>query len=252
MHWVPLALPVLLLYNPATLLLCRSTVLETHHMTKPHLQRLIVALSITCLLVSLPAALRSQETGKKDQKADSGFVPLFNGKDLSGWQTTGAWVYEPGGVLALKPGRRRLIPDYQSFLWSTEMYENFVLDLEFKLAKGGSSGVFMRSTSTRSYLQAQIRDSYGQPGLGNDTAGAIVDVAAPTKNLAKPAGEWNHMIITCDGNRMQVELNGEQVVNADLSQSQKARPVRPGRIGFENAGSPVAFRNVRIKQLTQK
>ena len=57
------------------------------------------------------------------------------------------------------------------------------------------------------------------------------------------------MIITCDGNRMQVELNGEQVVNTDLSKSSQASSVRSGRIGFENANRPIAFRNVKIKEL---
>jgi hypothetical protein len=181
-------------------------------------------------------------------------VPLFNGKDLSGWQTTGTWVYEPGGVLALRPTsrRRRLIPDHQSFLWSTKSYDNFVLDLEYRIGAGSSSGVFMRSTSQRSYIQTQIRDSHGQRGLGDSTAGAVVGVTAPKKNMAKRAGEWNHMIITCDGNRMQVELNGEEIVNTDLSRSQTARSVRSGRIGFENASSPVAFRNVKIKELKRK
>jgi hypothetical protein len=48
---------------------------------------------------------------------------------------------------------------------------------------------------------------------------------------------------------MQVELNGEEVINLDLSQSQRTRTARSGRIGFENKNSPVAFRNVRIKEL---
>jgi hypothetical protein len=204
-------------------------------------------------LLALHAAARSQEPGDQGAQSDPGFVPLFNGKDLSGWQTTGKWVYEPGGVVALIPtGRRRLIPDHQSFLWSTKTYDNFVLDLEFKVAQNGSSGVFMRSTSTRSYLQTQIRDSHGQQGLGDSTAGAVVGVAAPKQNMARPAGQWNHMTITCDGNRMQVELNGQEVVNTDLSRSQNARTVRSGRIGFENAYSPVAFRNVKIKVLKRQ
>jgi hypothetical protein len=221
-------------------------------MNRSQLKTRLPLLAVLCTVFVLFTlhSVRSQEPVQKADQGEAGFVPLFNGKDLSGWQTTGTWVYEPGGVLALRPSsrRRRLIPDHQSFLWSTRTYDNFVLDLEFKVARNGSSGVFMRSTSTRSYIQAQIRDSHGQPGLGNNTAGAVVDVAAPKKNMAKPAGEWNRMIITCDGNRMQVELNGEQIVNTDLSRS-SARNTRSGRIGFEAASSPIAFRNVRIKEL---
>src|SRR5262245_51852410 len=82
-------------------------------------------LGVACLLLSLHSVARSQEPENKSVKESDGFAPLFNGKDLSGWQTTGNWVYEPGGVLALKPTsrRRRLIPDYQSFLWSKATYD---------------------------------------------------------------------------------------------------------------------------------
>jgi hypothetical protein len=77
----------------------------------------------------------------------------------------------------------------------------------------------------------------------------VVDVAAPSKNMSKPAGQWNRMIITCVGDRIQVELNGEEVVNLDLSESDRTRTVSSGRIGFENKNSPVAFRNAKIKEL---
>ena len=156
------------------------------------------------------------------------------------------------GVVALKPTYRRLrlIPDYKTFLWTKASYDDFVLDLEFKVAKDGNSGVFVRSSSSRSYIQTQIRDSHGkEEPLGNDDCGAVVGLAAPSKNMSKPAGQWNRMIITCRQDRMHVELNGEEVINLDLSQSQKTRSVRSGRIGFENKNSPVAFRNVRIKEL---
>ena len=102
----------------------------------------------------------------------------------------------------------------------------------------------------RSYIQTQIRDSHGkEEPLDNSDCGAVVDVAAPSKNMSKPAGQWNRMIITCQQDRMQVELNGEEVINLDLTESQRTRSVRSGRIGFENKNSPVAFRNVRIKEL---
>jgi hypothetical protein len=51
---------------------------------------------------------------------------------------------------------------------------------------------------------------------------------------------------------MQVELNGEEVINLDLTESPKTRSASSGRIAFENMNNPVAFRNVRIKELKQK
>jgi hypothetical protein len=213
----------------------------------PTRNRLLMAVLCSgCLLFTLPTVARASE------RNDQGFVPLFNGRDLSGWQTTGNWSFGTDGVVTLKPTYRRLrlFPDYKSFLWTETTYDDFVLDLEFKVAENGNSGVFLRSSSSRNYIQAQIRDSHGkQEPLAHDDCGAVVDVAAPSKNMAKPAGEWNRMIITCHGDRMQVELNGEQIINLDLSESQRTRSARSGRIGFENKNSPIAFRNVRIKEL---
>ena len=202
-----------------------------------------------CLLFTLPTVARAKE------RDDTGFVPLFNGKDSAGWQTTGNWGFEPDGVVALKPTYRRmpLFPDYKTFLWTKASYDNFVLDLEFKVAEKGNSGVFVRSSSRRSYIQTQIADSHGKvEPLDNSDCGAVVGVAAPSKNMSKPAGQWNRMIITCQQDRMQVELNGEEVINLDLTESQKTRTARSGRIAFEDKNSPVAFRNVRIKELTRE
>jgi hypothetical protein len=214
---------------------------------RPTRYRLLTAvMCIGCLLFALRTVAHSQE------RDDQGFVPLFNGKDLSGFQTTGTWVFDEDGALALKPKYRgfRLFPDYKSFLWTEATYDDFVLDLEFKVPQGGNSGVFLRSSSRRNYIQTQIRDSHGkQEPLANDDCGAVVDVAAPSKNMSKPAGQWNRMIITCHGDQMQVELNGEEIINLDLSQSQRTSSARSGRIGFENKNSPVAFRNVKIKEL---
>ena len=209
----------------------------------------LATMCVGCLLFTFHPVARSEE------RDDSGFVPLFNRQDMSGWETTGNWGFEPDGTLALRPKSRRLrlLPDHKSFLWSKATYEDFVLDLEFKVAEKGNSGVFLRSSSSRSYIQTQIRDSHGKEGpLDKSDCGAVVDVAAPSKNMAKRAGEWNRMIITCHQDRLQVELNGEEVINLDLSESERTRTVRSGRIAFENKNSPVSFRNVRIKELKQQ
>lgn len=189
---------------------------------------------------------------RSEERDDQGFVPLFNPQDMSGWETTGNWGFESDGTLALRPKSKRapLFPDYKSFLWSKASYDDFVLDLEFKVADNGNSGVFLRSSSSRSYIQAQIRDSHGKKEpLEKNDCGALEGVAAPSKNMSKPAGQWNRMIITCRQDRLQVELNGEEVINLSLAEFDRTREVRSGRIGFENKNSPVSFRNVRIKEL---
>jgi hypothetical protein len=215
------------------------------HSTCLCLSRRFAVLGFGLLVVAMAHSARAQEAADKD------FKSLFSGPNLAGWQTTDNWRLDANGVLSLNPKsrRKRLIPDHESFLWSQGNHDNFILDLEFKIERGGSSGIFLRSTSTRSYLQIQIRDSHGQSGLGDNTTGAVVGVAAPKKNMSKPAGEWNHMLVHCDQNHLKVELNSEQVIDLDLAKSSKTSAIRTGRLGFENANNPVAFRNAKIKVL---
>ena len=67
--------------------------------------------------------------------------------------------------------------------------------------------------------------------------------------MAKPAGEWSRLVVTCQGRRLQVELNGEQVVDMDLSKtSRRDRPL-VGYVGLQDHGLPLWFRNIKIKRL---
>ena len=71
----------------------------------------------------------------------------------------------------------------------------------------------------------------------------------PTKNMVKPAGQWNRYIITLIDHSLKVELNGEQIIDLDLSTSKvKDRPLK-GYISFQDEAKPVWYRNVRIKEL---
>ena len=77
----------------------------------------------------------------------------------------------------------------------------------------------------------------------------MIKTAGPSKNMAKPAGQWNRYTITCRGNQLQVVFNGEQVIDLELDQSaMKDRPAE-GFIGFQDEAKRVWYRNVRIKEL---
>ena len=186
--------------------------------------------------------------------ADDGFVPLFNGKDLSGWTTTGNWIVEAGGVVALhpRPGEHGWTR-YDAYLTTARKYKDFVLDLEFKIAKGGNSGVFLRVGNPKdqvsSGFEIQILDTHGKSPVGEHDCGGVIGTAAPAKNMAKPAGEWNRYVITCQGKRLKVELNGAQIIDLELDKSAVRNRPAEGYIGFQDEGKPVWYRNVRIKEL---
>jgi hypothetical protein len=199
-----------------------------------------------------------------------GFVPLFNGKDTSGWQAApgNGWVVEEG-VLALK-NREDGKEHNADYLWTKASYGDFILELEFKVPTQANSGIFLRTSDLKdpvfTGLEIQVSNSFGRPELSRGgTAGALYDCVAPTKNAARPAGEWNQVRITCKGSRIAVVLNGEAIVDADLDRwtepqknpdgSKNKFPramkdfARSGYIGLQDHGRPVWYRNIRLQPL---
>jgi hypothetical protein len=211
------------------------------------LPRRVGFVALSCAFFACAAAAWSAEPAAGD-----GFVPLLNGKDLGGWKTEGNWVVEEGGVVALKPrpGERGWTR-YPMYLWTEKPYGDFVFDFEFKLPRGGNSGVYLRvaDTTTGKGIEVQLRDSHGKPPpLHHHDCGGVIPIAAPSKDMAKPAGEWNRMAITYRGQAIRVDLNGETVV--DLKPGDMKRTLPPkGHIGFQDHGAPIWIRNVRIQEL---
>jgi len=212
--------------------------------------RLTLSCCLICAALALGAAPLSVAAEAKE-----GFEPMFNGKDLTGWKTAGNWIVEEGGVVALHPrsgeeGWQR----YDAYLTTERKYRDFTLDLEFKFGKGGNSGVFLRvndpSSQVNSGFEVQILDTHGKENITAHDCGGVIGAAAPSKNMVKPAGQWNRYVITCVGNDLKVEFNGEEVIDLDLSKSHlKDRPAE-GYIGFQDEAKPVWYRNVRIKELS--
>jgi len=213
-----------------------------------------VARSTVVLALFLPLAAGPLGAAEEKPAAEKeGFKPLLGGKNLDGWTTTGNWFVKDG-ILRLEPrpgekGWQR----YGAYLWAEEQYGDFILDLEFKIQKGGNSGVFVRvkdrDNPVRTGVEVQILDTHGKKNPGPHDCGGVIGTVGPTKNMAKPAGQWNRMIVTCRGPRLKVKLNGEQVVDVDLSKtSRKDRPMK-GWLGFQDEAKPLWYRNIYIKTL---
>jgi hypothetical protein len=182
-------------------------------------------------------------------------------KDLSNClYKPGSWAMEDG-VLALKGG---------GYIWTKEKFGDFILDLEFKVDKGGNSGIFIRTGDiadpVQTAIEVQILDYKGKdPARSKGACGAIYDCLAPSKNAVKKPGEWNHYTITCKANKIYVVLNGEQIIDMDLNLWTEAHKnpdgtpnkfntaykdmPRVGHIGFQDHGDPVWYRNIKIKTL---
>jgi hypothetical protein len=180
-------------------------------------------------------------------------APLFNGKDLSGWEAVGGsadcWTWEDGKVVC-KGGKG-------GWLCTKEQYGDFELEVEYNCPKDGNSGVFIRAPreghTSKVGMEIQLLDDDAEIHKNikpfQHTA-SIYGVVAPSKAVQKKAGEWNTMRIRCKGDQVTITLNGEKVVDADMSafEELKSRP-RKGYIGLQNHGSGLEFRNVRLKKL---
>jgi hypothetical protein len=180
-------------------------------------------------------------------------APLFNGKDLSGWEA----VSGPADVWEWKDGKVVCKGGKGGWLCTKEQYGDFEIEVEYNCPKDGNSGVFIRAPreghTSKLGMEIQILDDDAEIHKNikpfQHTA-SIYGVVAPSKPAQKKAGEWNTMRIRCKGDQVTITLNGEKVVDADMSayEDLKGRP-RKGYIGLQNHGSGLEFRNVRLKKL---
>lgn len=185
---------------------------------------------------------------------EKGFKSLFNGKDVTQWDTTGNWFANDKGELEIKPregekGWKR----FDAYLYTKKKYRNFVFDFEYKYPKGGNSGFFFRIADkkdpVKSGFEVQIKDDYGKEKGGPHDTGGVIQTQGPTKVLAKPAGQWNRMIVTMKNDRLKVELNGEVVNDFNLKEKAKKPVPDSGYISLQDHGQNLFFRNIRLKEL---
>ena len=205
------------------------------------------------------AKVAAESPAASSPVAADGFVNLYNGKDLTGWETTGNWLPQADGSLLLqqRPGETGY-SRFGDYLWTKEKYKDFVLELEYTYPPGGNSGLYFRVPDRKNPvatgIEIQILDCSkkpaDQPMIDHDHGG-VLGHAPASKNMSKAPGEWNRMILTARGPHLQVELNGEKIIDTKIDEGRlKTRPPE-GYIGLQDHGEPhsLRFRNIRIKPL---
>ena len=201
---------------------------------------------------------------------DAGWKLLFDGKSFDGWMTSDS-----------KPSRR---PIEQSainphrcgayMMIHKQMWTDFRLKLDFKISPKCNSGIFFRTWTLKKIggndvgfngLEIAIDDTRT---AGYHDTGALYDLVKPTRNAMKPAGEWNHIELTCRGQLVRVVVNGVEVQKTDLGRFDKknTRPdgtphkfpfafkdhPRRGYIGLQDHGSDCWFKNIKLLDLSKK
>ena len=204
-----------------------------------------------------PACLALLTTALLATAADGDWKTLLDNSDFSKhWVTTGNWtVKDSVATLTPRPGEKGW-SRWTAYLWSKENYRDFEIEFDYKVEPKGNSGFYFhvgdKDDPVAKGIEVQIYDSHGKAAtakLTDHDSGGIIPGLPPTKNTAKPAGEWNRFNIVSKGKDVTVKLNGEVVNKLSLDDPKlKDRPAT-GYIGFQDHGLPLSLRNIRIRTL---
>lgn len=190
--------------------------------------------------------------------ASEGFVALFDGKSLDGWAGATENYEIVDGAIRCKKGKGGV-------LHTSDMYEDFVVRLEFKVPEGGNNGLAIRypgkgDTAYTGMCELQVLDNSSPKFAKLDERqyhGSAYGMSAAHRGFQRPVGEWNYQEVTVKGSTIKVELNGSVILDTDLSKvtdymGKKPHPGKDnkeGYFGFAGHSSPVSFRNIAIKKL---
>jgi HEAT repeat protein len=195
-----------------------------------------------------------------DEEIAEGFVPLFNGEDLTGWvgDTAGYVAEERKIVIYPKRGSGNL--------YTEKEYNDFVLRFEFKLTPGANNGLGIRAPleGDAAYVGMELQILDNTALIYKDLKpyqyhGSIYGVVPAKRGYQNPVGEWNEQEVIAKGTRITVILNGVAILDADIQEAIEQGTIdgsehpglkrAAGHIGFLGHGSHVEFRNIRIKEL---
>jgi hypothetical protein len=193
-----------------------------------------------------------------NKKLGDGFASIFNGKDFTGWDGTTDSYEVVEGAIVCKKGK-------SGNIFTKKEYADFVASVEYKLPPGGNNGFALRypgmgHVATQAMCELQVLDDTAEKYAKLDPRqfnGSAYGMAAATRGYLRPVGEWNHQVITVKGSTIKVELNGSLILDTDLSKITEFKDKTPhpgkdrssGFFGLTGHNDPVAFRNLKIKEL---
>jgi hypothetical protein len=242
-----------------------------------------VIVSVAFLIFFISCKQEKKETSaaeiEKIEMPESEWEILFDGTSLDQWKefktkgVSDAWKIKGEALVYTPPNEGEEKKNHD--LVTKKEYKDFVLSLDWKISEAGNSGVFWGVSEDEKYgtgyqtgPEIQILDNDKHPDAKAGTthqAGALYDMVSPAEDATKPIGEWNTMVITVDHkeNLGNVVLNGIEMVtfpvqgeewDAMVADSKFAGwdgfgKFTTGKIGLQDHGNLVAFRNIKIKQL---
>ncbi len=212
-----------------------------------------------------------------------GWKMLFDGKTTKGWRNfrdqrvSEGWSVVNGELRWVTAGAGDIITD--------KMFENFELSLEYRISKGGNSGIMFHVTEEanrpwKTGPEVQIQDNVDGHDL--QLAGWLYDLFKPAKpkwlvgfekqvgasspeviDATRPAGQWNHVYLRVTSKDSEVMVNGisyflfekgsdewnERVAESKFAKMPLFGKATKGHICLQDHGNPVAFRNIKVREL---
>ena len=209
---------------------------------------------------------------KKEIK--EGWKLLFDGKTTKGWHTylrdtVGAKWQVKDGALVFDPEQPQ---EGGGDIVTNDSYENYELNLEWKISKGGNSGIIFDiqedPANRATYLtgpEMQVLDNKDASDnkKANHLAGSLYDMIVPSKDVCKPAGEWNKVKLRKKEGQLTFWLNGTQIVDVKMGSDEWNKVLADskfknwkgfaqypkGHIALQDHGHLVSYRNIKLKEL---
>jgi len=176
-------------------------------------------------VMSQLAGMRAPELKRKPPKAWTNPEPLFNGKDLTGWEpdnpAANHWVAQDGVLLDVSKGAN---------LRTTRKFDDFKLHIEFNCPDSGNSGVYLRG---RYEIQVEYEPEGREDAL--HSMGSIYGMLAPAVTLPRKPGEWESFDVTLVGRWVTIARNGATIID-----NQEIAGITGGAID-SNEGQPGPF-----------
>jgi hypothetical protein len=239
-----------------------------------------MALLLAACNTGTPTETQQDQGSMQDGAQTEGeWISLFDGESTRGWHRYGgepvgpAWKAEEG-VLFLDASNKA---DWQTSdggdIVTEQEFDNFHLQLEWKISEGGNSGIiFYVQEDTNRYEHAwhtgpemQILDNDRHPDakIVTHRAGDLYDLITAKPETVKPVGEWNLAEIISENGNLTLRLNGTDVVqttmwddswrqmvaNSKFKDKKDFGTFKSGKIGLQDHGDNVWFRNIRIRRL---
>ena len=198
-----------------------------------------------------------------DAEKKEGFIPLYNGINMTGWVGNLNDYYAKDGMIICDPERGG-----HGNLYTEKEYSDFIVRFEFLLTPAANNGLGIRAPleGDAAYVGMELQILDDNAEIYKDLHdyqyhGSVYGVIPAKRGYLKPVGEWNYEEVIAKGNRITITLNGTVIVDGDIAEASKnftstidgnehpGLSNKQGHIGFLGHGSWVAFKNLRIKEI---